>query len=170
MFSTGNRIVRSRTFQALVSALALLAATSPAIGFTFRDGSTMQCVVDGEVIVEVVPPPGDAFYAQPRTGHAVRSGEGYRILWNQARLQSLPDEVHDFIFFHECAHARLRTENEADANCTGLLDMRAAGRAGPAVEGRIRALFGTGNRFWAETFACADRAGATKNPDAKAAR
>lgn len=142
------------------STLLLLAAAlaAPATSaFTFRDGSTMQCVVSGQVVEEVVPPPGDPFYTPPRTGQAVRTGDRYRILWNEQRLKGLPDEVHDFIFFHECAHARLATDNELLANCAGLKDMRAAGRAGPAVEARIRAMFGPANAFWAETFACADR-------------
>lgn len=125
--------------------------------FTLRDGTAIACVVRGEVIAEEVPPPGDPFYSPPRTGHAVRSGDRYRILWNEQRLKGLPDEVHDFIFFHECAHVRLATDNELEANCAGLKDMRAAGRAGPRVEAKLRALFGPGNRFWAETFACADR-------------
>jgi hypothetical protein len=136
--------------------------------FTFRDGSTMQCIVGGVAIAEEVPPPGDTFYATPRTGQAVRRGDGYRILWNEQRLRGLPAEVHDFIFFHECAHARLATENELEANCGGLQDMRAAGRAGPAVEAKIRAMFGPANQFWADTFACADR-GAAQPPAGKAA-
>jgi hypothetical protein len=144
------------------SLLALCAAllVPDVHAFTFRDGSTMQCVVRGEVVEELVPPPGDPFYTPPRTGHAQRSGDRYRILWNEQRLRGLPNEVHDFIFFHECAHARLATENELEANCAGLQDMRAAGRAGPAVEAKIRAMFGPANTFWAETFACADRGSA----------
>jgi hypothetical protein len=168
MYPTPDRSVASRAIAAAWS-LVLLAA-APAAAFTFRDGTTMQCVVRGEVVVEVVPPAGDAFYAQSRTGHAVHSGDRYRILWNEARLKGLPDEVHDFIFFHECAHVRLETDNEAQANCAGLLDMRAAGRAGPAVEARIRALFGPGNAFWTETFACADRGAAANGPAVKPAR
>ena len=127
--------------------------------FTFRDGTTTQCVVRGEVVEEVVPPSGDPFYTPPRTGQALRTGDRYRILWNEQRLRGLPDEVHDFIFFHECAHARLRTDNELEANCAGLLDMRAAGRAGPAVEARMRAMFGPSSTFWTGTFTCADRGG-----------
>jgi hypothetical protein len=148
----------------LASSLLLLCAALAAPGvqaFTFRDGSTMQCVVRGDVVEEVVPPPGDPFYSPPRTGQAVRTGDRYRILWNEQRLRGLPDEVHDFIFFHECAHARLATDNELEANCAGLKDMRAAGRAGPAVEAKIRAMFGPANVFWAETFACADRGDST---------
>lgn len=132
-------------------------AADAADAFTFRDGSTMQCVVGGVAVPEVVPPSGDPFYSPPRTGQAVRTADGYRILWNEQRLRALPAEVHDFIFFHECAHVRLATENELEANCGGLKDMRAAGRAGPAVEARIRAMFGAANKFWADTFDCADR-------------
>ena len=144
----------------LASNLLLLCAALAAPNahaFTFRDGSTMERIVRGDAVEEVVPPPGDPFCSPPRTGQAVRTGDRYRILWNEQRLRGLPDAVHDFIFFHECAHARLATDNELEANCAGLKDMRAAGRAGPAVEASIRAMFGPANAFWAETFACADR-------------
>lgn len=156
-----------RFWSTLLAICGAVAATQ-SHGFTFRDGSTMHCVVGGEVVEELVPPAGDPFYTPPRTGHAQRSGDRYRILWNQERLKGLPNEVHDFIFFHECAHARLATDNELEANCAGLRDMRAAGRAGPAIEAKIRAMFGPGNAFWNETFACADRAGAGQ-PAAKPA-
>jgi hypothetical protein len=140
-------------------AICVAAAAADLGAFTFRDGSSVQCIVRGVAVEEVVPPPGDPFYTPPRTGQAVRAGDRYRILWNAQRLRALPNEVHDFIFFHECAHARLATDNELEANCAGLQAMRAAGRAGPVVEDKIRAMFGPANAFWAETFACADRGG-----------
>jgi hypothetical protein len=36
--------------------------------------------------------------------------------------------------------------------------MRAAGRAGPAFEQKLRAMF-PNNAYWKDTFACADRPG-----------
>jgi hypothetical protein len=67
--------------------------------------------------------------------------------------------VHDYIFFHECAHARVPTVDEIQANCAGLVDMRAAGRAGPAVEARLAAFYGAGSGYWAGTLKCADAGG-----------
>jgi hypothetical protein len=64
--------------------------------------------------------------------------------------------MHDFIFFHECAHASVPTQEELVANCEGLRAMRAAGRAGPAVEARLGAFYGRGNEYWRKTVACAN--------------
>ena len=54
-------------------------------------------------------------------------------------LASAPDVEHDFVFFHECAHARTGTLDELEANCVGLVDMRKAGRAGRDVEAKLAA-------------------------------
>jgi len=141
---------------ALVVASALLSQPRTAAAFTFRDGSTMACVARGAVVLEVFAGPDDPFARLNRVGLAEKTGDGFRITWNQQRLQMLPPELHDFVFFHECAHATVPTESEPEANCAGLKAMRAAGRAGPAVEAKLRAMF-PNNAYWTETFACADR-------------
>jgi hypothetical protein len=142
----------------LVLAVAgmLSSLSSPAAAFTFRDGTTMACVARGAVVQEIFAGPDDPFIRLNRVGLAEKTADGYRITWNQPRLQTLPPELHDFVFFHECAHATVPTESEAEANCAGLKAMRAAGRAGPAVESELRAMF-PNNAYWTETFACVDR-------------
>ncbi len=140
----------------LVVAVALLALPQSAVAFTFKDGSTMVCVARGAAVLEVFAGPDDPFTRLNRIGLAERTEDGYRITWNQLRLQTLPPELHDFMFFHECAHATVPTESEPEANCAGLKAMRAAGRAGAAVETKLRAMF-PHNAYWTETFACADR-------------
>jgi len=138
-------------------AAALVAAVPVAAGaFTFADGTSMTCVARGVAVAEFMAGPDDPFAKLGRVGLAERTADGYRITWNAKRLKSLPPEVHDFVFFHECAHATVPTEVELEANCVGLKAMRAAGRAGPAVENRLKAMF-PGNAYWNETFACADR-------------
>lgn len=141
----------------ILSLLLLSAAViaSPAAAFMFSDGTTMQCTARGQVVPETYAPAGDPFESLGRVGLAARSGDGYRITWNAKRLAALPPETHDFIFFHECAHAQIPTEIELAANCAGLLAMRRAGRAGPAVENKLRALFG-GHPHWEQTVRCAD--------------
>jgi hypothetical protein len=47
-----------------------------------------------------------------------------QINWNVQKLSSLPPAAHDFIYFHECAHAHVPTSDELLANCVGLVDMR----------------------------------------------
>lgn len=125
--------------------------------FLFSDGTTLSCSVDGMVVAELIPPVGDSFYDVPRTGLVTRDGGVPRILWNAPRLAQLPPEVHDFLFFHECAHARISTTDELTANCAGLVDMRAAGRAGPEFERQLRGYFPRESAYWNETFACANR-------------
>jgi hypothetical protein len=148
--------VASGFWLALGVAGVLLSLPRPAAAFTFADGGTMTCVARGAVVLEVFAGPDDPFARLNRIGLAEKTGDGYRITWNQQRLRMLPPELHDFVFFHECAHATVPTESEPEANCAGLKAMRAAGRAGPAVESKLRAMF-PNNAYWTETFACADR-------------
>jgi hypothetical protein len=127
----------------------------PATAFMFADGTTAQCVAQGRVVVETFAPPGDPT-VQNRTALAARAGDGWQITWNPERLQRLSPELRDFLFFHECAHARVPTAIESEANCAGLKDMRAAGRAGPAFEARLRKQVDMRNAYWIGTFKCAD--------------
>lgn len=135
-------------------ALMVAAAALPAAAFTFADGTAGVCMARGEVVVEVIASPDDPVM-QKRTGLTSRAGERWQITWNEQRLKSLPPELRDFLFFHECAHARVPTEVELEANCAGLIDMRAAGRAGFAVEARLRRQVGRAP-YWTDTFKCAD--------------
>ena len=141
-----------------LAAVALLAAWAlavPAAAFTLADGTAITCVARGAVVTEVTAPPGDPDM-KSRTGWARRDGERWLITWNAERLQVLAPEIRDFLFFHECAHARVPTEVELEANCAGLIDMRRAGRAGPAFEQKLRARVNMQEPYWQDTFACAD--------------
>ena len=140
----------------LVLAHGALAVAGSAGAFTFADGTKAVCVARGEIVTEVNAEPEDPFKPQNRTAHAERKANGWQITWNMERLRGLPPEVRDFLFFHECAHARVPTENELEANCAGLLDMRAAGRAGPAFEAKLRRYFPADNAYWNDTFKCAN--------------
>lgn len=153
---------KSRHFKIGSRAACVIVALVASVGagaFTFVDGKTASCVADGKTVEEVETGPGQAGLGF--TGKTVRSPSGFQIIWNPERLRALPPEVHDYIFFHECAHARVPTDDEIRANCVGLQDMRAAGRAGSAVESRLGAFYGAGSDYWAQTLKCADAAGAT---------
>lgn len=126
--------------------------------FTFADGTPVSCIAGGKTVEEVDAEPGQAGVGF--TGKTVHTASGYYIIWNQERLKTLPPVVHDYIFFHECAHARVPTTDELQANCAGLQDMRAAGRGGLAIESKLAAFYGAGNDYWARTLKCANAAGA----------
>ena len=91
---------------------------------------------------------------------------GWTISWDEKKLGALPASVHDFVFFHECAHAEIPTDEELRANCRGLIDMRRAGRSTPAIEaelarfhasrGWMGSRYGEGADYWRRTLACAD--------------
>jgi hypothetical protein len=136
---------------------ALVAAcmTGRAEAFALSDGAIAQCIARGEVVPETTAAQDDPAMKN-RSGWTRRAGAGWQITWNAARLKALPPEVRDFLFYHECAHARVPTEVELEANCAGLIDMRLAGRAGPAFENKLRSYFDARESYWADTFACAD--------------
>jgi hypothetical protein len=150
----GNRTVL-RALRGVLLGAALCGAGATG-AFTFADGTTMRCIAAGEPVAEYDAPPGHRLVADNHTGVVERNGAGYRIAWNPAMLRSLPPDVHDFIFFHECAHASVPTEDELTANCVGLKVMRAAGRAGAAVETRLEAFYGRNSEYWRKTVACAN--------------
>jgi hypothetical protein len=130
--------------------------------FTFTDGTSASCVAGGKMVTEV-----DAEASQAGvdcTGKTVRIASGFVIIWNAGRPKALPPEVHDYLFFHECAHARVPTTDELKANCAGLQDMRAAARAGFAVESRLGVFYGPGGDYWARTLKGADVTASSKPP------
>lgn len=142
----------------VVLCAAGMAVAQAGLAFTFSDGTTMRCVVAGVPIAEYDAPPGHPLVVNSHAGQVEREGPGYRIAWNKTVLASLPPEVHDFLFFHECAHASVPTQDELLANCVGLKTMRAAGRAGFAVEARLGAFYGPAKEYWRNTLACANAA------------
>lgn len=152
----------------LLPAVALVVClwAAPTAAFTFADGTTTQCIAGGAVVTEIDAQPADPFKPQNRIALAERTEDGWRIIWNVERFSRLPPEVRDFLFFHECAHARVPTAIELEANCMGLVHMREAGRAGPAFEAKLRRYFPADNEYWNETFRCAD---AKRNPARPAA-
>ena len=119
---------------------AMLLRPSSVFAFTFSDGTSSQCIAAGRAVAEVDADPG---LAVGFTGKTVDDAGALRIVWNRAKLDALPAVMHDYIFFHECAHLRVPTRDEIKANCVGLKDMRAAVSASyfdvlsiPGTEGR----------------------------------
>jgi hypothetical protein len=137
---------------------AVLVAAPASRAFTFSDGTTAQCIVNSQAIPEINAPPEHEFSKLGRTGMTVTSGSQYMIIWNTKMLGELPPAIHDLLFFHECAHAQIPTKDELKANCAGLKAMRAANRAGFAVEAELAKFYGPTSGYWAETLKCANAA------------
>ena len=141
----------------LFLALALLCAF-PAFALTFSDGTSTECIAHGKIVPEFYAPPEHEVSKLRRTGMTVTQGNDYLIIWNEAMLNELPPAIHDLLFFHECAHAQIPTKEELKANCEGLKAMRAANRAGVAVEAQLAKFYGPASSYWASTLKCANAA------------
>jgi len=126
--------------------------------FTFSDGTTTSCSAAGRAVIEVDGGSDSRVVKLNYTAITERSPNdgSYAITWNARKLASLPPAVHDLIFFHECAHATLPTQDELRANCEGLRMMRAAGRGGAAVESQLALFYGASNPYWVHTLKCAN--------------
>jgi hypothetical protein len=144
----------------------------PSQTFTFSDGTTATCKTYAGKIAQQVSLPALAgtFMNMGYTGLTIALPDGSaRITWDTTKLNSYPPEAHDFIYFHECAHAHVPTSDELMANCVGLIDMRAAGRSSPAIEEKLRQFhvalgfmgprYGVGADYWAKTVQCAGSGG-----------
>jgi len=126
--------------------------------FTFSDGTKMQCIAQGRVVTEFYAPPEHEVAKLGRIGMTVTNDENFMIIWNTAELNKLPPAVHDLLFFHECTHAQVPTKEELKANCEGLKAMRAAKRAGFAVESQLARFYDSINSggYWDATLKCAN--------------
>ncbi|MEP6943838.1 MAG: hypothetical protein ABI981_12920 [Betaproteobacteria bacterium] len=142
--------------KALVLSLCGFVIAVDASAFTFSDGATATCRSGGKPVNEVDGGPDSRVVVLNHVARTDRDGDGYTITWNATKLASLPPAMHDLIFFHECAHATVPTQDELRANCEGLRMMRAANRGGFAVESKLAAFYGPGNDYWAKTLKCAD--------------
>ena len=138
---------------------AVFAAVSPASAFTFRDGTKTECIARGQVVPEIYAPPEHEISRLGRIGMTVTNDDkDYMIIWNTAKLNELPPAIHDLLFFHECAHAQVPTPNEIQANCAGLKAMRAAKRAGFAIENKVAVFYQkiAASAYWEATLKCAN--------------
>ncbi len=161
------RLLSAISIVSYAAAFSLVAPVRSAESFPLSDGTQISCrAVGGSIAREISLPFNPSGY----TGVTqVLPGGAAVIMWDVLKLNSLPSYAHDFIYFHECAHAHVPTSDELAANCVGLIDMRAAGRSSPAIEGQLAAFhtalgfmgprYGVGADYWARTVACANQTG-----------
>lgn len=153
----------------LVPTMLLVFFPSLACAFTFSNGQNITCrSFLGQPVAEVaVPTLGGQFHTGYTGITTVAPNGSAQITWDGPKLAMLPPPVHDFIYFHECAHAHVPTSDELMANCVGLADMRAAGMSSSEKEQQIGQFhaslgfmgpqYGVGSVYWANTLACANR-------------
>ncbi len=157
--------------------LCLMAFGSPAGAFERTDGVVTRCEVErnGErrEVKEVWLGFGDVGDRHPELGGAAAvvrlDREGWPVIYfdNVVFKAMLVSDPHmaDFIFYHECAHARDPDKSEIEANCEAFLELQQQGLMTPAKEHALGATHrrmlrlpsrygGSGEVFWEQTMAC----------------
>jgi hypothetical protein len=156
-------------FWMFICTIVVIVGSSPqsAGAFVFSDGTTATCYTrDGQPVREIFVPGLAGPFLGGYTGVTNVLPDGSAtISWDPVKLERLPPAVHDFIYFHECAHAHVPTSDELQANCVGLRDMTAAGRASPPEQASIGEFhaqlgymgpkYGDGATYWRQTVRCA---------------
>ncbi len=171
--------------QGLLLCMLLLAQ----LGWAFErtDGVVVQCQAErnGERrdVKEVWLGFGDVGDRHPELGGAAAvvrlDSDGWPVIYfdNVVFKAMLVSDPHmaDFIFYHECAHARDEDKSEIEANCEAFLQLQQQGLMTPAKEYALGATHrrmrrlpsrygGSGEVFWERTMACVQRDGNFSDP------
>lgn len=159
----------------------LLSAAAPAVAFERSDGEQVHCEVDYAGKRVRVPeeyvgngPVGTTHPALGGSAAVVRRHPdgSARMIFDRFVMQRIADRSRlaaDLVFYHECAHVRLHTDDEIEANCEAVREMRAVGylddegyaalTAWHESMGRVAPRYGgNGKVFWQRTEACLARA------------
>lgn len=160
----------------------LLAAAASAAAFPLSDGTETDCPVsrDGK------SGPARIKWVQyerlqdrdPELGKAVavvrQAEDGWPVIYIDAvahkRGRLTNAGLWDFVFFHECAHAREPALTEIEANCAAYLEMEKRGLMNPIRFKDIEAAHlqilnlpaeygGNGIEFWRRTLECVQAGG-----------
>lgn len=178
------------SFARLLMALFLFASAACAQAFTLSDGTDTECPVkregrSGPATIKWVQ------YERlqdrdPELGKAVavvrQAEDGWPVIYIDAvahrRGRLTNAGLWDFVFFHECAHAREPALTEIQANCEAYLEMERRGLMNPIRFKDIEAAHlqilnlpaeygGNGIEFWRRTLECVQSSsGARKEADA----
>lgn len=165
---------------ALLAILMTCVLPSPAQAFTLSDGSDARCPVarSGQVghATERWSEYQQLSDRDPELGKAVavvRSDtQGWPVIIMDAvaykQSKSVMAAMWDFIYFHECAHARDLQLTEIGANCAAYIEMQERGLMNAIRSKDIEAAHlrimnlpdeygGNGIGFWRMTMECVDR-------------
>lgn len=161
-------------------AMLLAVVASPALAFERSDGQQVTCEVDHQggklAVVEEYVGNGPVGKTHPALGGSAavirpqRDGSTRMVFdrFVMERIASRSRLAADLVFYHECAHVRLQTDDEIEANCEAVREMREIGyldEEGYAAltawhdsMGRVAPRYGgTGRVFWQRTEACLAR-------------
>jgi hypothetical protein len=151
--------------------LLLVAALGPkeARAFTLSTGEKMDCTI--KTLNGPYKVPERWGFAQGFSGFTQIGQNGLPVITFDPRRMPRGGIEADFLFYHECAHARFwrispaLNDIELEANCEGLRKIRADGHISKDQEirlGRFHAeqdvygdLFGSGREYWRLTLRCA---------------
>lgn len=161
-------------------ALLLAVVAPPALAFERSDGQQVTCEVEQQgrklAVVEEYVGNGPVGKTHPALGGSAavirpqRDGSTRMVFdrFVMERIASRSRLAADLVFYHECAHVRLQTDDEIEANCEAVREMREIGyldEEGYAAltawhegMGRVAPRYGgTGRVFWQRTEACLAR-------------
>lgn len=167
--------------------LCLTVATCSVAAFERTDGVFVRCEVErnGErrEVNEIWLGFGDVGERHPELGGAaavVRDDkDGWPVIYFDnvvfKAMQARDPHMTDFIFYHECAHARDPAKSEIEANCEAFIELQQQGLMTPVKEQALSATHrrmlrlpsrygGSGEVFWDQTMACVQRKTATTTP------
>ena len=131
------------------------------------NGRNWTCDAPHAATGDTVPVAGVNGNAGGFWGFATYNAAGWPvIIFDVAQLRNLPLIVVRFTYYHECAHLVVPTTDEVEANCEGLINMRANGDISPAKENVVKQVHyslpvlgprygGSGKAFWDATIQCA---------------
>ncbi len=111
---------------AFVVSLVLLLAHAQ-IGSAFSDGSFQRTCTAPNQMTGQPQPVLEQNVGNVMGFHGFTSplpNGGWLIQWNVPKMVNTPPLMRRFLFYHECAHARRATSDEATADCEGLRHMK----------------------------------------------
>ncbi len=160
----------------------LLAALAPhgVLAFERSDGVSVTCEVErnGErrTVREIWLGYGDVGDRHPELGGAAAvvrpDKDGWPVIYFDSvvfkAMMVRDPHMSDFIFYHECAHARDPDKTEIEANCDAFVALQQLGMMNDAKEYALGATHrrmlrlpsrygGSGEVFWEQTMACVQR-------------
>jgi hypothetical protein len=165
---------------AIAGAWLLLVAAGTAAAFERSDGQMVSCEVEYAGRSVKVPeeyvgngPVGTTHPALGGSAAVVRRNPdgSSRMIFDRFVMERIAQRsklAADLVFYHECAHIRLQSDDEIQANCEAVRQMREVGyldddgyaalTAWHESMGRVAPRYGgTGRVFWQRTEACLAR-------------
>jgi hypothetical protein len=160
-----------------LAAIAIITQSSAAWAFERSDGVKVACMIErnGQTkpANEIWLGHGDSGDRHPELGGAAavvrNDAEGWPVIYfdNVVFKGMLERDPHmaDFIFYHECGHAKNNQLDEIEANCYAYIELEKLGLLNASKAAALAATHkkmlrlpsrygGNGETFWARTLEC----------------